>query len=132
MPAVGKKPGVVITAQVVLWCQAALILLAVSGWLGLFGGEDPQPRAGKALVAPLALTFLAFAVLLVVLSVKLGSGHSWARNTIIVLELLGVVLVCIDAFRVRGPQTVIEPLLALTVLLCLVQARARQWCEPGR
>jgi hypothetical protein len=151
-----RKPGTVLTAQVLMWVQFSLVLawvaivaltaLALLGLLSGLGAElEDVAWIIVTVAAVIAALVVALTVLLGVLAAKLGKGRHWAQVTTIVLMILFILVsasgllsqtqrsdATIEIAFHSDLYTVVAGLaIPAVTLVCLFTGSANQWFRQG-
>ncbi|MEU6860572.1 hypothetical protein AB0B28_17080 [Glycomyces sp. NPDC046736] len=148
-----RKPGAVLTAQIMLWIQfgAIVVFLVLScSFVAVLPSEASDflasgPSASnESFYVALALlgVFLLMAVLFAVIAAKIGSRRRWARVFALVLLPIFAAVHLLFSLLVAGSQppgaafgllTLFAFALAPVVVafICLLTAAAKQWCTPS-
>ncbi|GLZ75451.1 hypothetical protein Afil01_02580 [Actinorhabdospora filicis] len=127
------KPGNVTTAQVILWIQGALTVVLALVLLGMSGQVDSS--SGGIFLVFIVLA-LAQAALEIAAAVGLGAGRNWARILAIVVESIAIIVAGLNLLTSGGGASggylcgsLVGIGLAVTVIGCLAQESARDWCN---
>lgn len=128
------KPSTVTTAQVILWIQGLLTLVLSVVMFSLAGQTDLDTRS--VLLIFVALSLLQ-AALEIAAAIGLAGGHNWARIMAITVETIAVIVAGLNLLSSAGATgggymcgAVVGIGLAITVIVCLAQENAREWCRP--
>lgn len=127
-PPTGSRHPAVIALLVILFAEAALLLVA-TGYL-LVELVTATPSSLASALALLVLTALA-AVWLVVIAVNLARGRAWVRAAAIVWQVLQIA-VAIGSFQGLFAQPVIGVVLLVPALVAGVLALSKPVVEATR
>jgi hypothetical protein len=140
----GIRPGTITAASVMLFVQAAFILLVglilFVGAVGLSGAAEGNGVL-SGIVWFVALLYLALGGLFVLLGVKILNGRAWAAITVVVLNGLGILASLGDlrtgatyesssngAYQAGVSLTpVLSIVWAVTVIVLLALPKSRAW-----
>ncbi|MGI5267563.1 hypothetical protein ACQEUU_00250 [Nonomuraea sp. CA-218870] len=131
MDAATPVPGPVLTAQILLWIDIALMGVAVVVLLFTAAGEAGQTPQEATRLVMVILWSAVLVVLIAFLTVKLAARRRWARVSLVVVMALNVLGYLVNLLANGGLalSAILGLALAVSVIVCLVHQDARAYLD---